>query len=97
MYPYSWIQISRSRAEFLENHRSKVPIEPSQEEIDIKNAIDRIHYDEPSFGRRRIKNELKKLGFKSVGKKRVRRYVCEMAGKSMQQSLPLNMTLLSPV
>jgi putative transposase len=52
--------------------------EPDQEEIDIKNAIDRIHFDEPAYGCRRIKNELNKLGFTGVGKRRTRRYMEEM-------------------
>lgn len=59
-------------------YQSKAPAEPDQEEIDIKNTIDRIHFDEPSYGCRRIRNELKKLGFVDVGKKRVRRYMREM-------------------
>lgn len=54
-----------------------VEIKPSQDEIDIKNVIDRIHYQEPSYGVRRIKNELLKLGFK-VGKRLVKRYMQEM-------------------
>lgn len=54
-------------------------IQPSQEEIDIKNAIDLIHYKEPSYGVRRIKDELRKMGFKKVGKRTVRRYMQEMA------------------
>jgi putative transposase len=39
-------------------YQYEAPAEPDQEEIDIKNAIDRIHYDEPVYGCRRIKNEL---------------------------------------
>lgn len=52
--------------------------EPDQEEIDIKNAIDRIHFDEPAYGCRRIRNELRDLGFTDVGRKRIRRYMEEM-------------------
>ncbi|MFD1360160.1 IS3 family transposase [Lentibacillus salinarum] len=51
---------------------------PSQEEIDIKNAIDRIHFDEPAYGCRRIKGELEDLGFTNTGIKRTRRYMREM-------------------
>jgi putative transposase len=58
-------------------YQSKATTSPFQEEIDIKNAIDRIHYDEPSFGCRRIRNELKKLGF-NIGRKLTRRYMEEM-------------------
>lgn len=41
--------------------------------------MDRIHhYREPSYGVRRIKNELHKLGFKAVGRRLVKRYMREM-------------------
>lgn len=50
---------------------------PSQEEIEIKNAMDRIHYDEPSYGCRRIRSELRKKGF-GIGRKLVKRYMQEM-------------------
>lgn len=53
-------------------------IQPSSDEIAIKNAIDMIHFKEPSYGVRRIKNELHKLGFTKVGKRLVRRYMQEM-------------------
>ena len=43
----------------------------------IKNAIARIHYKEPSFGVRRIRNELLKLNFQ-VGRRIVKRYMQEM-------------------
>jgi putative transposase len=59
-------------------YQSEAPTEPDQEEIDIKNAIDRIHYDEPAYGCRRIKNELRKVGFTTIGKQRTRRYMREM-------------------
>lgn len=54
-----------------------VEVKPSQDEIDIKNCIDRIHYKEPSYGVRRIRNELVKLGF-NVGRRIVKRYMAEM-------------------
>lgn len=53
-------------------------IQPSKEEIGIKNAIDKIHFHEPSYGARRIKVELRKLGFKDIGRRRVKRYMQEM-------------------
>lgn len=56
---------------------TQAEIKPSQDEIDIKNAIDQIHFKEPSYGVRRIKNELIKLGFK-VGRRLVKRYMQEM-------------------
>ncbi|QDI90681.1 IS3 family transposase [Salicibibacter halophilus] len=52
--------------------------QPDQKEIAIKNTIDRIHYDEPAFGCRRIRGELHKRGFSDVGFKRTRRYMEEM-------------------
>lgn len=55
-----------------------VDIEPSKDEIDIKNAIDLIHFKEPSYGVRRIRNELHKKGFSHIGKRLVKRYMMEM-------------------
>ena len=52
--------------------------QPDQDEIDIQNAIDRIHDNEPAYGCRRIKYELRKLGFTSIGKQRTVRYMREM-------------------
>ncbi|MFT9488441.1 DDE-type integrase/transposase/recombinase [Tepidibacillus infernus] len=68
----SLIGLARSTA-----YHVPVEVAPSQEEINIKNAIDRIHYKEPSFGVRRIRNELNKLGFK-IGSRVVKRYMEEM-------------------
>lgn len=59
-------------------YHETVDIAPSQDEINIKNAIDRIHFDEPAYGVRRIRNELRKLGFHQVGRRLVRRYMMEM-------------------
>lgn len=55
-----------------------VKYEISTNEIDVKNAIDRIHFKEPSYGVRRMRNELRKLGFNNVGKRLLRRYMEEM-------------------
>lgn len=52
--------------------------QPGQEEIDIKNAIDRIHFDEPAYGSRRVHKELHRLGFTKIGLKLTRRYMREM-------------------
>lgn len=49
----------------------------SQEEIQIKNEMDRIHFREPAYGVRRIRIELGKKGY-SVSKHHVRRYMVEM-------------------
>jgi len=54
-----------------------VEVDISTDEIAIKNAIDKIHYKEPAYGARRIRNDLKKLGLE-VGKRLVRRYMEEM-------------------
>lgn len=51
--------------------------QPTQEEIDIKNAIDQLHFNEPSYGCRRIQQKLDGLGF-TIGLKRTRRYMQEM-------------------
>jgi len=64
--------ISRSTA--YSKNKEKAP---SQEEIQIKNIIDRIHYKEPSFGVRRMRNELLKLGY-PVDRRIIRRYMNEM-------------------
>ena len=58
-------------------------IEPSEEEVAIKNAMDLIHYREPSYGVRRIKHELNKQGFTKIGSRRVRRYMREMNIKAL--------------
>ena len=50
----------------------------SSNEIAIKNAIDKIHFEEPSFGVRRIRRELQKQGFEKIGKRLVKRYMEEM-------------------
>ena len=65
--------LSRSTA-----YHVPVDVSPSRDEINIKNAIDRIHYEEPAFGVRRIRNELHKQGFHNVGRRLVRRYMMEM-------------------
>jgi putative transposase len=66
------LDLSRSSAYHTIKNR-----QPPQEEIDIKNFIDRIHFHEPAFGCRRIQLELTKLGF-TIGLKRTRRYMQEM-------------------
>ena len=55
-----------------------VEVKPSEDEVAIKNAMDRIHFKEPSFGVRRMKNELHNLGFTTVGRRLVKRYMREM-------------------
>lgn len=67
------IGLSRSTA-----YHKPVEIKPSKDEIAIKNAIDQIHFKEPAYGVRRIRNELYKLGFHSIGRRLVKRYMQEM-------------------
>ena len=55
-----------------------IEITVSKSEIDVKNAIDKIHFKEPSYGVRRIRRELQKQGFEKVGKRLLRRYMEEM-------------------
>lgn len=50
--------------------------------IGIKNNIDGGYYQEPSYGVRRIKNELLKLGFK-MGKRLVIRRVVSFNGRTV--------------
>lgn len=51
--------------------------QPTQGEIDIKNAIDKLHFKEPTYGCRRIQHGLSALGF-TIGLKLTRRYMQEM-------------------
>ncbi|ABR47781.1 integrase, catalytic region [Alkaliphilus metalliredigens QYMF] len=67
------IDLPRSTA-----YHKPVDVPPSQDEINIKNAIDRIHFEEPSYGVRRIKNELHNNSFTHVGRRLVKRYMEEM-------------------
>jgi putative transposase len=66
------LELSRSTAYY-----SVTIKQPTQEEIDIKNAIDKIHFHEPAYGCRRIQQNLNSRGF-SIGLKRTRRYMQEM-------------------
>ncbi|MDO9534321.1 MAG: IS3 family transposase [Bacillota bacterium] len=51
---------------------------PSNDEIRIKNLIDRIYTAEPTYGARRISNTLSNKYGEDVGRKRVRTYMREM-------------------
>jgi putative transposase len=64
--------LSRSTA-----YHKPVQHKPDPVEISVKNAIDKIHYREPSFGVRRLRNELLKQGF-TIGRRLVKRYMLEM-------------------
>lgn len=49
----------------------------SQEELDCKEIIDRLHTDNPAWGQRQMVAQLKAKGHK-VGRRKVRRYMAEM-------------------
>ena len=50
----------------------------SQFELDCKAIIDRLHTDNPTWGARQMAGQLQKRGYR-IGRKRVRRYMNEMA------------------
>ena len=49
----------------------------SQEELDCKSIIDRLHTDNPAWGARQLSAQLKKRGYQ-VGRRKMRRYMNEM-------------------
>ena len=49
----------------------------SQEELDCKSIIDRLHTDNPAWGARQLSAQLKKRGYQ-VGRRKTRRYMSEM-------------------
>ena len=49
----------------------------SQEELDCKSIIDRLHTDNPAWGARHLSAQLKKRGHQ-VGRRKTRRYMNEM-------------------
>lgn len=50
----------------------------SDEELEIKSIIDKLHTDNPSWGARQMSAQLKSRGYK-IGRKKTRRYMTEMA------------------
>lgn len=58
-------------------YQQKELTEQDPGEIRIKNAMDRIHFNEPSYGSRRIRKELEQMGF-FIGRDLTRRYMQEM-------------------
>lgn len=65
------LSISRSTAYYK-------PLGPNSEEIRIKNLIDKIYTDEPTYGARRISNTLRTKHSVDIGRKKVRTYMREM-------------------
>ena len=49
----------------------------SQDELDCKSIIDRLHTDNPAWGARQLSSQLKKRGYQ-VGRRKTRRYMNEM-------------------
>ena len=49
----------------------------SQDELDCKSIIDRLHTDNPAWGARQLSAQLKKRGYQ-VGRRKTRRYMNEM-------------------
>ena len=51
--------------------------EPSETELAVKNAIDKMHTDNPAWGSRQLSRQLKRQGF-DIGRLKTRRYMEEM-------------------
>lgn len=68
-------------ADLLDVNRTSLyykPVGPSEEELDCKAIIDRLHLDNPTWGARQMSKQLKLQGY-NVGRKKARRYMTEMA------------------
>jgi putative transposase len=66
------------------------PVPLSEEEIKIKNAIDRIYTDHPYYGCRRIQNQLKDRYGICISRKKVQRYMREMRIDAIYPGLNLS-------
>ena len=67
-------------AELLDVNRSSAYYrakEPSETEQAAKNAIDKMHTDNPAWGSRQLSKQLKRQGF-DIGRLKTRRYMQEM-------------------
>ena len=67
-------------AELLDVNRSSAYYkvkQPSETELTVKNAIDKMHTDNPAWGSRQLSKQLKRLGF-DIGRLKTRRYMQEM-------------------
>ena len=68
------------RQDLLEVGRTSVyytPAEPSEQEIDAKNLIDRLHTDNPTWGSRQLSKQLKRQSL-PIGRLKNRCYMHEM-------------------
>ena len=61
----------------------------SQEELDCKSIIDRLHTDNPAWGARQLSAQLKKRGHQ-VGRRKTRRYMNEMGIDPIYQKMNLS-------
>ena len=66
----------------------------SQEELDCKLIIDRLHTDNPAWGARQLSAQLKKRGYQ-VGRRKTRLYMNEM-GIDTSKELVRECTLSAP-
>lgn len=67
-------------AKLLDVNRTTVyytPVGISDEELECKAIIDRLHLDNPSWGARQMSAQLKKRGY-NIGRKKARRYMTDM-------------------
>ena len=70
-------------ANILDINRTSIYYEPvekiiTQEELDCKNLIDQIHTEHPAWGARQLSYQLQSQGY-DIGRRKVRRYMLEMA------------------
>lgn len=68
-------------AELLDTNRTSVyytPVGISDEELECKAIIDRLHTENPTWGARQMSKQLKRRGY-NVGRKKARRYMTDMA------------------
>lgn len=70
-------------AAFLDVNRTSayykaVPRYYSEEELECKRIIDRLHTEHPTWGARQLSAQLKMRGYE-IGRKRTRRWMTEMA------------------
>lgn len=68
-------------AKLLDTNRTSVyytPVGISDEELECKAIIDRLHTENPTWGARQMSKQLKRRGY-NVGRKKARRYMTDMA------------------
>ena len=61
----------------------------SQDELNCKSIIDRLHTDNPAWGARQLSAQLKKRGYQ-VGRRKMRRYMNEMGIDSIYPKMNLS-------